>query len=857
MSIRAFAPSVYDGILLRAQQSTASGPPPTYSHSFAADPAKVDYVSALYRDDTLPTVRAMALANPNNVLQFLFVSEGFIYPMTNPSPQTSSANHPIAIGTMTDKVGVSTPASVRLHALHGWISVLMPLALVDKFQLPRAALLPDTIQGATTAAGVNEPGSFARLGFGPDAPTLAPTFACVPMMLGVPLGVHLPGEPWPLTDLNPELTAMFPLFEIWRAAHEYLQTNNGGTSVSMGGPMFDPAAFTVNIFPNSIPVRATSDTIYTMILPSSPHFTLVGDMVTVISRDAMLRVAEALGPVPPVTPPGTVVIDVETGLPDDAGTARDSQCNLWTPARMLRVMEAMNNNKGPVTTQVENELKAAAAIVCAKMSIAFARLIPSDDGSPPNVVPANIRPQFVEILSTTKLSTATRLLREAVDVAVRRAASSDNRFDGHVNMTGDFVDGVVVACLRDFRFLTHSMDSEPQRVKTWLSLLALVSPGANEGLFQNRVDRGNTLAFQEAVGEAPAKMDRKSTELFVGGSLGNGDHAIATFANWRLLCNIITDDYDASEMRKNMWTFETNLHSDSGRLWLRRIASMPQVTLNLLVAANDITAAYFMIATLPEYRDAVMSGAPVHSDPYLQAKLLSAGVANDLYTAVVRNTVLLYSHIPHVASVLPHLRLTAALPVVPPAFGGANNQHHAHSAGPSAGGNFPFQPVRNQHHGNGGGGGYGGGGYGGGGHGNGGGRGGAHFSRDNNNRPSRDNNNRVGGVTFARNAPQDEPRGANGKQHGFLTFTGATGGGRTLPNCDVFVKLTGMKSRERVCMYFATKNFFCPHGTDCKQAHISAYNRLPNGVQTLIKTFVERTPGLTFTADQAPPGAQV
>lgn len=837
MSILAFAPPVLDGLL--AQQNPAFGPPYFFSRSFAANPAKVHYVTALYREDTLANVRRLALANYDNVYQFLFVFERKVYVFTHPSVGTNSTNRPIMLGSLSDSVWTNIPASIRLQSYEGFTTSLIPAAAVDMYHLPRGALLPDTIQGATTPAGVNEPGSFARLDFGLDAPTILPTFAAVPVMLAVPLGVHLPAGPWSLEVPQPELEAIYPFYEVWRAAHMYNAKNNEGFSVTMGGPLFDHAAFAGNnMFPDTFPIRMTSDATFAMIFLNSPHFSEVADMVAAISQAAMVRVVAALGPAaPPIAPPAPEEIDVEANAVAAAAQRRQHEGD-----RMFQLME-QNMNKG-TATQAEKEHKLAADIVCAKFSLAFANLVPSDDGlSEPTVVPATIRPDFRAILEATKLTTATRLMRDEVDIAVRRAASSDNRFDGQVNMTGEFVDGVVLACLRDFRFLAHSMDSEPQLVKSWLSLMALVSPGSNLITFKQRFNQGNTQAIQEAVGEAPAKMDRKSTELYIGGSLNCGEDTIATLANWRVLGNIITDDYDVSEMRKGLWCFAKNFYSAPGQLWLRRIAATPQVPLNLLIAAQDIIAAYFLIAMVPEYRDAVMGGAPVHPDPFMEANVLAKGVANDLYTAVVRNTLLLYSHIPLVSTVLPHLRLsvTPHHPIVfndinPPVAAGYHEQAFF-----GGGGKFPHQPVRAAPQQQ-------GGGFGGGGRGGGAGRGAY---------PGRDNNNRAGVAPFARAIQQEDARAANGKHHGFLTYSMMGGGPRTPPVCDVSVKLANMPSRERVCILFATKGYFCPHGDKCKQAHIPAFHRVPQAVQALIRGFVERTPGLAFVPNLNPPGARV
>jgi hypothetical protein len=164
------------------------------------------------------------------------------------------------------------------------------------------------------------------------------------------------------------------------------------------------------------------------------------------------------------------------------------------------------------------------------------------------VVPAVIRPEFKEMLETTKTSQATSLM--LLETHTCRAAGSPLFLKASVTLTGDWVDGVVTACLRDFRLIVKKLAAAPANVKVNLGPITCVTPTATLVVLQQRRDADQHLLIQEDVGKAPAKMDRKSTELFIEGSYHSAVVATNAFANWHLLGEIIYTEYEQSEMKK-------------------------------------------------------------------------------------------------------------------------------------------------------------------------------------------------------------------------------------------------------------------------------------------------------------------
>ena len=381
----------------------------------------------------------------------------------------------------------------------------------------------------------------------------------------------------------------------------------------------------------------------------------------------------------------------------------------------------------------------------------------------------------------------------------------------------------MTTCVREYRFVSKNLNSDPQSIKKDLSLLAFVSPGANSVTFQQRVDHDRQMMIQEAVGEAAAKMDKKATDLFIGGTLRTGNDALAALANWRLFGRLVSPDYDRSEMAKALGRYEESLNSIAGREWIERYALLPQVALNLLVECNDIISRYILIGSISTNVQAVIDGSPVHPKHFQDANLLSTCISTELFHAIHRLSANNYSTIPLVAAVLPffvslNLRPGGILgggekPDVRPV--NQQQQRAPPPAGPAPG--------------------------------RGAGRGGGAP-------PNRDAG-RGAGRGGGGGARLDDAAREHQKTKGFLTFTGTgEGAARMPPLCDVFVQFSGMPAKERICLLDCTKGFYCNRGTSCKQAHVSSFARIPAEEKPRFLAFVERTAGLSFVPGQAPPG---
>ena len=832
--------SVVDAMINRAKLS-AGTTPHFFSHSIVLAPTTVEKVTVLLRADTNTGVRVRALNCKELVTQFLFCQDGLILPFTSSIVGTTAANLPIVLGSMSDLIDTTIPVSIGMLHHESWVTTVLPEADVTLFNLPRLAEAPDLVAGPPSADGTaGTAPSLARLGFGDDAATLKPTFAALPVMLPLPAGVHLPAGEWLIAEHNPEFAAAFPLGEVWRKGLAYIMAHNTGFSVtSPFGTMFDHTLFAADQL--TMPVAESAMTAFTMIPPTSPQYVSMSAVMDGAFRAAWLRKSEILLS----TPAAETAMDGENSpttyrtMGAGAGTAGNHP-NWATADGMANLLaETMRATAGHTTTTLsERDHKKAAADTAVKYSLCFARLVPPADGfGSVEVVPAAIRPEFKEMLETTKTSQATSLMRELLETHTRRAAGSPLFLKASVTLSGDWVDGVITACLRDFRLVDKTLAVAPASVKVNLGPITCVTPTATSVILQQRRDADQRLLIQEAVGEAPAKMDRKSTELFVGGSYHSAVAATNTFANWHLLGEIISPEYGHSEMKKALDNWVTNFHGPSGREWAQRYASYHQLTLNLVADMSDIVAQFVAIAKDPTNRLAAADReCPVHPRFYQEATLFAATLETDLFHAITRGLGKGYIDMPIVAKQLPFfatalLRPAEAAAPAAARQGGPNDMaRHANyrAAAPAA-------PNQQQ------------------GRNGGGGRGPPHQQRDGAGQQSRGaapaGNQRDNGL-----GGDDAAREAN-KRQGFLVYDPAAAGavGRLPPPCDVFVKLRGMAAAERLCLPFCTRGFYCNRGTRCNQVHITGFTSLPATSQELLRAFVASTNGLSFAPGQNPP----
>ena len=91
-----------------------------------------------------------------------------------------------------------------------------------------------------------------------------------------------------------------------------------------------------------------------------------------------------------------------------------------------------------------------------KYMLAFASLKRIGNGY--SVHPAKLTKGFTEVIKCTSLATAKSLWFDLLNQVVCNAAKSPNRLEGSATLVAsDLCDPVIVACLRDFKFLREAL----------------------------------------------------------------------------------------------------------------------------------------------------------------------------------------------------------------------------------------------------------------------------------------------------------------------------------------------------------------------------------------------------------------
>ena len=772
----------------------------TFSRSFAADPTKVTTVTKLFRRTEHPNVRGYTLcSNPDLCMQFLLVMAGWIYPFTRPCVATNAGQDTIYVGNLSDLLVDCHPAEMQGSGFNGWFTSLVPKADVDTFHLPYFTEPPDTLDGPPSAAGLadGDAGSVARLNYGPDAAEKELMIAALPIVIPLPAGVPFPTDPWEATVPNPEATQHYAFVEVWRQAQAYILNNNAGMSVTMGGPLFDLTGIAEGQVPNCT-IEPRGDLTLQMIPPTSPHFTPVKVASREAANAAYIRIGNTL--------------PVETTAAGVAGMFSHQQpgTNLHHPAgespsggNFEKLVEALTNNSR--TPEVKEKAKTQEAVL-QRFSLAFAEV--AEVSKERIVIPATLRPKFIEFVNTSNPDAAKILWNDLLASITQQATNSNTRLDGGATLqAGDLGDGAFVAAVKKFRFLKRSLTtaSAMNDAKTQISVLAFGDPLKDGKAYRDRLVQEDLFDCQAAVGEEKTKMARKSTELYIGGALFTIDNFKTLIYNMRLFGLAICEKFEQSEFWKPIKAYEHYLQKPVGREWANFLSiKYKHAALAMAVELQTILKFYFCLGDVLEYRDAVAAGVPIDPDVYLEGSIVAKEsvkrLCNDINGMRIKN----YEEIPDIAHLLPHLGITDTRKMP------AAQQHHQHpqpgaqNARPENGGNYNVNDMDKR------------------------GRGG-------NNKPEQ----------------RGDDREAE-KAVGFLVWSGK---GIPPKHCPVLVKTKTMKNKERICLWHSMQGMFCGRGKDvCRQGHIKSFGTLAPEEQKKMEAFVNETPGLDFVSGQGPKG---
>ena len=127
-------PSPLDQLIHWAQRATVCR---SLSHSLPSDQAKVARISSLLQSDTPLNACIGVFANIDIVLQFLFISDGNIFPITCPTIALANSlvDPPVYVGSMSDKLDEAIPIVVAADEFQVWCTTLIPTADAQTYHL--------------------------------------------------------------------------------------------------------------------------------------------------------------------------------------------------------------------------------------------------------------------------------------------------------------------------------------------------------------------------------------------------------------------------------------------------------------------------------------------------------------------------------------------------------------------------------------------------------------------------------------------------------------------------------------------------------------------------------------------------
>jgi hypothetical protein len=533
-----------------------------------------------------------------------------------------------------------------------------------------------------------------------------------------------------------------------------------------------------------------------MLSPTSAQYTPVKTATREAENAAYIRVGSTMAPQTPATMVATGTMAAQNPHQFGMGAATEDSFE--------RLVNAMaSSTRSPEV----NERNKTQEKVVSRYMLAFATI--GHNGTDQTVLPAKLKPGFIELIKCTNLASAKSGWNDMLNQTCQAAGESATRLDGGATIQpDDLSDGAFVAAMREFKFLRRVLNSTSAMndAKTHISVLAFADPIKDAKAYKDRLTHEQLITCQEAVGEEKTKIARKATDLYNGGALFHVDNAKTLIYNLRVFGLTISDDFEESEFWKTLRDYENYLHSKLGRDWAECLsAKYKHAALIMAIDIHSIVRQYFSIGDNLDYRNAVASGNQIHPKVYHDAKAIGNIIVSGLYTDISAMRYKHYEEIPEIASLLPHLNL------------GGTDDKKGHASVPN---NVPNTSGK---HG---------------------------ISPDKGGTNGTDANKR-GKTDSTKKTDPRESRDEE-KKLGFVTWTGAGAPPRV---CPVFVKTGEMKNKERVCLWHCMQGFFCGRAKgSCRQGHIQPFGTLCAEEQKKMETSVKETPGLDFVAGRGPKG---
>jgi hypothetical protein len=513
------------------------------------------------------------------------------------------------------------PAAIEGELLSHSISVLVPKAVADKYNLP--VLAADPLELEAPPPSQEGPGP-ARLNVMFTEPENAPVIAILPATFSVPVGITPPAI-WKLS--NAEITeADFPCASgrAWITAVTHSDAHHAGQSIHTNTAIFNIrdlglAPFSDYNFANTI--RAT----VTMLEPTN----LQHGYVLSIAREeiqARKQFKEGIK---------EVHIEDETQQDTNPRDALQRQANIIT-AVIKSTLEATGTKDRESRSHRENSTAIKDAI--ARYQLMYASIEEQNDPNDPTrtiqtIKLPEISPVFLEILDITKLSDAVRMTQEQFAHHLTQRATSRLHQDTTIDFNAHSLDATTVAALKRADWNDRPLSIDPTSAKNKLGMYTLAPQRTDSVIWQQKVEAGQLIFRQENVGEDKSRINAKAHDLDHAGRMETASDLHSTIANKWAIASFITKEAEHSELWKRVVQLQSMWLQTDGKVWLEKNKHTNYLICCLILEVQSVVALYVRIANSLEYRQAVKSGKHIDPRAYVEANLKAQHVvanANDM-----------------------------------------------------------------------------------------------------------------------------------------------------------------------------------------------------------------------------------
>ena len=439
-----------------------------------------------------------------------------------------------------------------------------------------------------------------------------------------------------------------------------------------------------------------------------------------------------------------------------------------------------------------------AASVAAAYRLAFASLPPRDAADLSHATLPTLNESFQAVLDSPKPQDAAVELRQLLSGALELANSSDLAVERDVSLDAQVCTMAFANCMRSFHWLTDPLVSTTrQALETQLGILHFLTPVRQALLAQvsREVAMGPVVLSHVADDKAQLDASRQS-KLYIGGKCQEGRDIYHAVCNFLKVSSLVVPAPETAMVTGKLLRYAKTLNTKHGRQFLSTFHNHPYLVIHLFQDVQHILTLYLNIATSAALRNDVRDCKPIPIANYTQASRAADSIIDRLESTIMGSGLGIFDGRPHSfewfrpAAVQAHQS--------PPA--------HPNRVSPSSSPTGPSPPTK---------------------------------------RP------RLAG-------PQDQitdpDRIQASKSQGMLLFDPQAGGSQTLPLCPIRDKVPGQRAQERCCMEFMTRGYYCPL-PKCPKPHISNLRRLSTDKKrTDFASFVDKTPGLSWSPGHAPSG---